>query len=115
MATEYVAMKDLKFILDEKVEAILSELPENGMQAFDTHDFIRVFMNIAEMSYADGFVRFKECKTPFAAFHGCIARYLNTLEKRGLIEKEMEDGKKKRVATLNIKGNRTSNQVWRKR
>lgn len=105
-------MNNLKSALDASVDAILAKLPLAGKAEFDTHDFITVFQNLNERIYANLFVRHKDAKGAFKSFHGTIARYMNNLEKRGLIAKVMVGGKKKRVRSLNIKGNMTYNQVW---
>ncbi len=108
-------MKNLKHVLDKKIADVLRNLPLNGQTEFDTHDFINVFLKLDENNYTDLLIRHKDAKGPFKAFHGCIARYLNSLERRGIIEKVRDKtGKKIRRVSRNIKGNMTSNQVWTK-
>lgn len=101
----------LKSALNKNINTILDKLPKE----FDTHAFINAFLNLNDNNYVNLLSQHKEAQAPFKAFHGIIARYMNTIEKNGLIEKVIVDGKKKRVRSLNIKMNQTYNQVWKKR
>lgn len=106
-------MNALKITLDNKAEEIIRTLPINERGEFDTHDFINTFLKLDDNAYAALLGQYKDAKGSFKAFHGCIARYLNSLERRGIIEKVWgKAGKKIRRFSLNIKGNMTSNQVW---
>lgn len=107
MATKiFVAMNAT---LDAKITSILSQLGKT----FDSHEFIKKFIQMYEPEYLNLLVDHANAKNVFKSYHSRIGKYLNRAAKQGLISKKLNaDGTPVKSYTENIKGRKTPNHVW---
>lgn len=88
----------------EHFETVIAQMGSE----FDSHAFIKCFMNLYEKEYATQLGRHSETQAPFRTLHAQIARYL------ALHAEELGIRPVSHVPSENIKGNETYNQNWEK-
>ena len=97
-------MKPEKF--DQLAKEIIQELPEK----FDSHDFIKAFLDKHEHEYVMWLSDYKDCKTGiFRTLHAQIALRLSKRAKTLNITKKGGKG-----VSENIKNYLSENQKWEK-